>query len=427
MSVVAYGNVVLPYAMITSFKQEAVYDDEGQVDWYLTRFDVECQAVLNYNYLPILAPDLVGETQNPAYIMAVVRNRLLKPKQRLSVQINGVELIPQNGLPGSVDADNGPKPQSCNITNLTDVTFMLTFRIVASYWELQQGSSTLSTAPQGGGIGNAVLFNRWSESIDIDNLNYTKRTREGKFVIRSDNNRGIIADIARAQMATVGVPVDFIRESSSYKIAPNGLAVMYRVTDKEQFKMPPFPAYEADGKFSVSSGSGAGAIRFAQCDLTLKGAKGTDQAVLLQAAIGIVTSKMKANGLSLFGVVTGPLKSLSIIKNFNVNVDMYKNEVTISVRAQHNLGKNPIIPQQSAASRFQGVLAFDWQAMVTTPGSEQGQVQQPLAYPAYGTAGLLLQAASYYDPAIQNQGVDPTTGNMAPPATKPGEGGVFGQ
>ena len=144
MSQVSYNGVTIPFPFSTELTQEAVYDEVGGTDWFCTKFDVKTQGILNANYLNQIAPDLAlggSPATNPADLMSVIRTRLLQPRKTLTVLCNGVHLIPgDTGGPGTVDIMNGPKPQSCVITQLTNVSFLITYHIIAHYWECNEVS-----------------------------------------------------------------------------------------------------------------------------------------------------------------------------------------------------------------------------------------------------------------------------------------------
>src|SRR5258708_1862141 len=93
MSIIVYNGVTLPYAHLTDFGHDVIYEDSN-TDWFCTRYTISLQTIFNVNYLAPLAGDIVGKTTNPADIMTIVRNRLMKPRKVLSVKTNGVELIP---------------------------------------------------------------------------------------------------------------------------------------------------------------------------------------------------------------------------------------------------------------------------------------------------------------------------------------------
>lgn len=393
MSQLTYGDVILPYVMTNDFRQSAVFDDMGGTDWIYTRFDITCTALISNDYMSLLSDGLtLSNPESAAEAMKVVRHKLLQPRKTLSFVFNGVELMPtsQDGLPGTIDARNGPQPQHCSIIQLTDRMFIISWSCVAHYWEantIEEGANPMVTNNQ----GNNVLFNRWSETADIDNLNFTKLTREGKFVIRSDNRQGFIADQLRTQFAVVGCPEGFLREAAQYTQTPDGLAIQYRVVDQEVFKMPPRPAFHATGTIE-NSWNRAGAIRYGAVSLTLRGDKNTSQQQLVNTAFFVAVSKLSLNGRT------------SVLESASCRADMYENSVTVSASVMFAPGNG-----QFARLRQFGVAGLrtsDRDAFCFTPGSDMLNLKPP-DYPSYGTAGRLLQAAAYYDPSLRNLQIDP--------------------
>lgn len=394
MSLLKYNSVALAYPLTTSFMQDSVYDDQGQTDRCYIKFDISTQALLNYNYLNLYAPDLVGKTTSPAAAMKVIRERLLQQRKAISFTFNGVELIPaaQTGNTGTVDARNGPQPQSCNVTEMTNTSFLFTYRVVAHYWENNSDPDANGNVTNKKGAD--VVYNRWTETVDMDDCMMTKRSRRGKYVIRSDNASGIIADQARTQMAVVGVPDGFLRESSQYTVSADGLAIEYSVTDHEVFKKPPSPAFKATGYYKESTTS-MGAMRLGECHVSLKGAKTTPQDKLLDAAIKVATKKIanRINQLNKANFANG-----YIVKGGDAKIDLYENtaECTFTVMIKAVPGRN------SSVAAFKGMNT-------TTPLSDGVSYTPP--YLDRGTAKLLLQAAKYYDPSLAGVvlGAGPTT------------------
>lgn len=414
MSVFTYNGITLPYAFNTQFRQEAVYDELSNTDWVLTKFDVETQAVITASYMKSLTPDYAGaDDSNAAEIMKAIRVRLLTPRRQLILSFNGIDLIPQNNLPGTVDARNGPQPQHCIITALNNSTFLLSYRVIGHYWE--------NDADPNGSQNNPVLWNRWEESVDIDMANFTTRTRSGTFVIRSDNSEGKIADQLRTQMAVVGVPSGFIRQSSRYTVRPDGLAINYAVVDREQFKMPPFPAFKAAGRYTESTTMIGGINRICEVQLSLEADKLTSQALLLSTACAVATGKLRING--------APVNNSSTPQCFllygSMSVNMYENKVDVMFRVQApprssptgaaagagiGIGGGIVAASQNGSARVAGIAGIRWGGMVNTPFSD-GVNYQPPYLPA-GTADILLRAAAYYDPSLQGNTINPVTGQM---------------
>lgn len=380
MSLVSYNDINLPYPFTVRFDQSPVYDDVGQVDWYCSRFDIQIQCILHLEYLSSISSEYSGiTTGNAATAMNLLRDQLLQPRRKLNFVCNGVDLIPKRAeVIGDVDARNGPQPQSCSILQLTNETFLLSYHIIAHYWEnyatLQGRSANLT--------GNPVLFNRWTETVEIDDCLYSRRTREGKYIIRSDNKEGFIADQLRDKMAVVGVPNGFMRESSRYTITPDGLGIQYQVVDKEVFKFPPKPAFQARGQYVLSTPKPGGAVCYGEVRLMLKGSKSagvSSQNKLVEVAVATAANKLGINGASR-------------LEYAFVTTDMYENIVEVTMKALCN----------AEGARFQNITmakAFT-NKLTITPGSESNSTAPQ--YTTRGTAAILLQAANYYDPSLRS-------------------------
>lgn len=407
MSLIKYNDINLSYPLTTKFIQEAVDDEVGHVDWILTKFDIQAQYLINAEYIDVIAPQYANfNPTNAAAVMKQIRTDLLERRRLLSFIINGVQQIPARaGVVGLTDAKNGPTPISCEILQMTAETFLLNYHIVAHYWEnYGVNKNTTRNNPS-----NPVLFNRWSETQELDGCQFSKRTREGTYMIRSDNVEGVTADVLRSKMAVVGVPDGFLRENSSYTISPDGLAIKYKVTDKEVFKMPPAQALEAEGEYRETATMN-GAVRYGEVRIKLKGSKNSSQAALVETAVAIAALKLDINGARR---TAGTGVGFSIVDFATIRVGMYENWVEFHIRAMMTGGK----------SRLDGVVGFCGPegfsaAMVNTPGSS-GFLPKPVYYDR-GTAPLLLKAAAYYDPNLidnsLNKGGPFTANNPITPA-----------
>ncbi len=431
MSLIRYNGVTLPQAQITNFKKEAVGDDLSDTDWCYMQIDMTVQCTINLAHLPMIlslddflflkpfsnqgsqVPSIAQSTAfyktlNVASTIKLMRNQLMARRQALSVQFNGQELIPQPAVgfnsslagKGVVDSKNGPIPKSFTPIQLTDTTFLMVWHVVAHYWE-NEGVTNLAGVTQIlNRNGNPVLYNRWSEMADIDSLNYVTRTRHGKYVIRSDNEKGNIVDQLRSDFAVVGVPAGFLRKQSQYTVDPSGLGLAYQVTDKEVFKKPPTPAFEAEGEFIETCSLDGGYIRHVECRVALRGDKDTSQVTLLETAMAVVTTKLAINGAPIQDLSADPANP-AILIDMAAKVWMYDNAVEVHMRAK----------KAGTKARLHGVAV---KLFVTTPFSETGEVPAGLPnYLDYGTAGTLLQAAAYYDPALINVKIDRNTGQMS--------------
>lgn len=425
MATLIYNDINLPFVNITRFEQTAMYDEMGTTDWYVNKFDITATSVINTNYM-VISLGGVQNVTNPAAIMRLIYSLLMKPRKELSITFNGVELIPQaqRGLPGMVDAKNGPKPHSCNIIRLTDTTFLIVYRIVAHYWE---NNSVNESVPGGitNEVGNNVLYNRWTEQVDIDGKNFSTRVRDGVFAIRSDNASGFIADQVRNQMAVVGIPKFFLRENAQYAVSADGLTLRYQIRDKEVFKNPPTPAFTADGSWTLSAPALGNPVSQVTCQVRLEGDSNTNQDILIARGIQICFQKI----LSLAaGKVNSIIPTLCTIR-----AGFYSNWVDIHWAARLSVvnqavlvaaGSVGMIVAQVSTPTVSNIIKTDGNALSFTPFSDidnssgagnknQGSTDYLPPYQLRGTANLLLQAAAYYDPNGVNTNL--RTRFIAPP------------
>lgn len=391
-------------------------DEISNTDWCCTKFDIRVQCLISADYIDYLFTDLTNKNQitNAADAMKVVRTRLLQPRKALSYKVNGQELLPtqQQGFSSqeqTVDARNGPVPQSCIVQQVTNETFLVLYHITANYWEKytnQQDSNNLLINRNLN--SSQVLTNRWTETVEMDDCMYTRRTREGRYMIRSDNIQGQIADYYRSSFAVVSVPDGFLRESAKYVQSPDGLSLQYTIVDKEKFKFPPQPAFEARGTYTETTTS-RGAIRYGTVDLTLKGAKTTNQVDMIKVALSLANQKLRLNGAQQLGgglAFTGAFAGqfgLALLERAYVTVDMYENIVRLNVKAMLN---GPRV------TPF-GYTVDSPVAMVITPYSNNsGNATNTNPGPIYydrGTAGILLMAAANFDPNLVDNSLGPKT------------------
>lgn len=385
MSLVTYNGISLPYPLTSQFSQDPVYDEEGNVDWCGTKYSISVQCVVNLQYLTAMSSNYASVTNgNASSVMDLVRRKLLQPRKTLSFTNAGIDLIPPKaGVPGTVDIRNGPKPLSCQIFEMNSETFFLSYSIEAVYWENYSTDTQITNNRQ----VSPVMFNRWSETVEIDEMLMSRRTREGKYMIRSDNSNGLTADQVRVGMAVLAVPTGFTRQVSRYTITPDGLGIRYTIVDQEQFKLPPKPAYKATGQYIISSPKPGATVCFGDVYIRLEGAKSkqlSPQTQLVSVAIGIAAGKLGINAATL-------------IESASIMTDLFNNVVEVRMRAR----------MSARQSTYQGVtLGQSFAANLTyTPGYDNQRSQRgqgPVYWPR-GTASLLLQAAAYYDPNVSNK------------------------
>ena len=432
MSVVTYNGISLPYPVNSSFTMERIYDESGTDPIYL-KIEAMVQCVLGPDYFTMMASGILNSDDSIVDATRYIRNKLLQPRKALQITVGGNDLIPakqakdQGNAQRQVDAKHGPQPISCVITNLTEDTFLLTFRIVGHYWENYANAEDALTGANKD--GNPVISCRWSDSQEVDGRNFTRRIREGMYVIRSDAVGGGAVgggrlDNFRENFAVVGIPPGFVRKVASYRVDPNGLKMTFRLEDQELYLLPPFPAYEASGTYMETLAPN-GSKRWAECMVELKGRKSTgvseSKYALINTAIAIVLKKMQtATGDSLSATKDGKtllFHPIVIMEQMMVSTDLYDNTVKVSTRWQISSAAS-----QSKAVAFEsvnkGVIA-DWPL-----GSGGGQASPRVAVYGNPDVDSFLKAAAYFDPSLQ-QKLNAGTGQLTPtePHGEPGTGG----
>lgn len=390
MSLIRYNGVTLPYNESTEFEITPLREDSG-TDWYISKYSLRTQCILTLDLIPILDPSLAQATSlNAAGMLKCVQERLQQPRKEWIFKFGSFDMIPTKpqGVIGTVDAMNGPLPDPCRITQFTNNLFLLEWGITAHYW------TNYDINPSGIGANiirnltsNAVLYNRWSESVAIDGLNYSRRTRSGMFQVASNNLQGVTVDQLRSQMAVLSIPNGFTRVSSNYAVSPDGLKLKFDIVDEEVFKPAPFPAFKADGSYKQTTTKGNGIV-YGEVNVTLEGSKNTNQAVMLQNAISVATAKVAAcasDGRSATLKGSG-----AIILGAGIEVGMWKNIVKCWIKTQF----------KSNRSLLYGLSGIK-RTVTSTPSSDQNPLRVP-PFKDRGTAALLLQAATYYDPNLAN-------------------------
>jgi len=436
MSVLTYNGIRFAYPVTTELLNDVIYDDSN-TDWYLTRYTITTQSIIHMDYLTTIAPSIAaangnGAFDSPAAIIAAIRNLLMTPRQKLSMTFDGAELIPfpQTGNQGSVDSKNGPQPQSCTYHTLTNNSWFMMYKIIAHYWENKGGNATNPLSVQNKNLpGDTVLYNRWAETVTLDNCNYSTRSRSGKYIIRSDAIPPQFADQSRAAMAVLRVPNGCLRKKSSYTQSEDGLGISYSFEDQEVFKMPPVPAYEASGTYTESFPKIGTTQRMADVQLKLRAPKNVPQIQLLQLAIAVVSAKLVQNNTPIFTTVpffdfngqvqqaiigsdlivsSSGIGGLGTITSLSMTIDMYDNSVIVKVTSM-------LIPYSESIRKVRPSL-------VTSPGSDPNR-EPP--YPERGTLGYVMQAAAYYDPNIRGHRIDTNTtdGNQLNIGEVPGTSG----
>jgi hypothetical protein len=377
---------------------ETVFDESG-TDAVYTKIDLTVQVLINKAFFTMMG---LQTTDALADGMRYIRYKLLQPRKALSVKVGDKDLVPGQQIKNqnrTVDAKNGPQTK-CTITELTENSFLVTFQAIGHYWENYNNNVATATAGRNQD-GNSVISCRWSESQEIDARNFSKRIRDGVYIIRSDNtdrrNSGFPDFLSG--LAVCGINPGFVRKVARYTVQPDGLAVRFYLEDQEVYLMPPLPAFEAQGYYSETTQQN-GATRYGECWVKLYGNKGDtagedSKDVLLTTALLVMIKKLKQVNTGDKGSIIAapaPLRDRVLISSL-IKTELYDN--VVEVRAVYQLGPY-------ARKRAGGVDSIDFTGLLNYPfGSEPGTPRP--ATSDRGSSRLLLQAAAYFDPSLRQE------------------------
>jgi hypothetical protein len=214
------------------------------------------------------------------------------------------------------------------------------------------------------------------------------------------------------------VPKGFVRERSEYTVDPSGLRLKYRVEDRQVYRMPPAPAFKAEGEYTEQFKKWGG-MRYGTVRVKLFGDPATDRIGLIDTCVKVAATKLRISG----AVQEQGGARRSLIMEGTITNGMYENwvECRLTAMMQPMKAANP-------KGRVQGIAGLNFgPAMAVTPGSEPPEGPQQMAYAdrgrswvtapagpgvAPGDAMPLLQACRYYDPSLRNSPINKKTGQM---------------
>jgi hypothetical protein len=410
-SLITYNNVSLGLTRTVKVEQKAEYDHSNtDVMFVGNRFNI--RSVLT---------NIGG--QSPATTMASIRHMLLQPRKAFLYQAtdnNGVVdllRVDAGGDGQALDADNGPKPVSCDIIQVSEGTWIIDY--------------VIDVAVQDCTASQLFASNRFETTHDIDAKGYSTITTLGKVFVRSDMRK---SPDALRWVVTPPLPKGFKRKSM-YQIHEDGLSMLYRITDTEMYLAPPLNAVEATGRFTITAVP-PGAILWAQCDVRLEGRKNMPKRQLMETAILIALRRLEAGGAA-----RDPIKGKPWVEGGSVSEELYDNVVEVQLKGrilagttvlkegdQYNLfygfwtgflgaAQGAFVPGQALAA---GPLAANWSAkkiMSADLGTTLNSVRDSIADAirrAKAAAGLAAGDKQSDDKIARPRG----------PGDKPGENGA---
>jgi hypothetical protein len=369
----SYDNLDLGLVRTMKVEQKAKYDPHNTDTLYIAnRFTVE--TVLST--LPLTVPDgpLAGvippatiDDDRPADIMARIRRILLRPRRDFKysqVDEAGETILLQ--VTADSEANNGPKPESCTVTQVADRTWKIE-------WEVEVAVQDCTAFQE-------FASNRFETTQDIDERGYSTITTMGRVFVRTDMKR---SPDALRPVITPPVPKGF-RRKSMYQVAEDGLSMAYKFTDSEFFLGPPKNAVLAKGRFSIVTVP-PGAIMWAQVDVHLEGKKDQPKRQLMETAVLLALRRLEAAD-----IVADPIRGKPFVEGGSLSEELWDNSVDVQLRGRIRTGSRLATPND----QFQASRGF-WSGVFTGAAGVGGQVGAGQgAGPVGGAAAGIAAGAS---------------------------------
>lgn len=306
MSAYVYNSVPLQYVKTTSFELEP-WLDPTNTDQMGYKFTCRLRGFLSLSEITF--------SQESASILAQIKNRLEAVRKPLRYAINPTTII---DIPGGLDDNLGPIPLPCRVTEATSGAFWVETGFVV---HLVQCDGYCGT-----GAGRSpVVSLRWSQTETFDEAWYSRLATKGKLIVRSSLLQS--ADNFRP-LATPPLLPDYRRTSAKYTLSPNGLELEFEFDDKEEDRLPPFPAVKASGVYVVNL-EPPGVNRIGTVQLQLEGPKGSGRRNLMFKAISMAYSKLASDNLLAGGTPTTPP-----IWWGQFDEDLFNNRVSVRMSAK---------------------------------------------------------------------------------------------
>lgn len=323
-----YGTVTISNVLTKKFEQEAIYDDSG-TDLLYHKFTVR---VVGYVHNAILdtvekaaSVDVQPRRDNrPTLDYGRIRADLLEPRRNLLMTVGGDTLLyvaaagvqPQAGLEAWMDANNGPKPRQCEVTEIVGTNLLkIEYTIEACVLECNRNSNAFG-----------VLSNRFSIADDIDEDWYTTRTYRGKLRFRDANYN------PHAFRPWVIPPLQrgFKRTKIEVASSVDGLSLEYVVTDKEIYAACPFPGTTWEGTHTVTTGEHA-VTTISELVISMTGPRTVPKRDLIATCALIAFKKLD---------LTVELRNTYMLLGASFVDYLHDNRVEMRARIQHTPGKD---------------------------------------------------------------------------------------
>ena len=231
-----------------------------------------------------------------------------------------------------LDCDNGPKPKSCNITEIIGGrAFRVEFEIAISLPICASDYEDIKPIVLGGFLresGNKVLSNRWSIEESKDENWITTRSLNGTLRVAHHSYWPHSMRLLCVPQLLEG----YRRTRQSFVSDASDLVLKYRIDDRQAHAAPPYPAVSWSGHHAESASGPNGVTKGGEFHIKLTGPPGVDKQQLIVAASKVAINRI--NGLAPLPETDSTTKYSLILRNASI-VDIL-HEPTIEFRVQVN-------------------------------------------------------------------------------------------
>jgi hypothetical protein len=336
-TVVTYNGVELHNVTTRQWDEELVYDSSG-TDLLFRRIKMRFQGIAHRSMSGMTSQGAWG----PAYIIApgvssfsstpeifnTVRPRLLMPRQRLKVEMNGMSVLEVKDFINEGDAnlgdmDAGPKPRAAVLAHVAgDQVFRIDFAIDCA---VNAKNSPIDHSSLGG--GTVVLNNRWTISESVgDNFAVTRTIRGhlrlSKWVYNSQYFRTVVVP-----------PLEnsFRRDKMDFQVSDNGLDCEYTIVDKQVKVAAPWPACKMEATYTQSTNDAT--MYYGDVAVTLEGPISASVQLMMVRAMQIIDTRLQMRE----AVNRGIYKSYELIACSLTEHIGERNIIEAHVRVRHTL------------------------------------------------------------------------------------------
>lgn len=253
---------------------------------------------------------------------------LLVPRKPFLFAVGGKPMI---SVPHGLDDANGPKPISCDITQITDDCFHIDYVIEVCLTDCTNATGQVAGAVAG--VAGALASPSWLSlrfvmSHDIDEYGYSTLGWQGKIICKSDILFKGGPDSLRGAVTPLPLP-GFLRKSH-YAVSADGLALEFNISDTEMYMTPPPGAVKASGTKTVSTPNGAKFM--IDVNLRLEGRKDMNKKDLMEMAVAIAYDNVQRSSPI-------DLRGQTVLLKASFEEEMYGPGVSVHIQT---IANNPL-------------------------------------------------------------------------------------